>query len=201
MGLLTQATAVPHSGAATDLVFGLKQGTFNEFPTSNYSWTHWLRPQDSTDIRQPTSLRPTRLTVLPLLKSTGTGTSRSSPAAIVADLEAAVDVAASAALAALLLQHRTQRPRRPITARAPGEVARSKMSPLDRRYLTSSGATVRRNAERPVSETSLRRRPHVDRICVSDHFRQVAADRLDASCSELSDHVTIAGKSFSTDPA
>ncbi len=39
-------------------------------------------------------------------------------------------------------------------------------------------------------------RPHVDHICVSDGFRQVgdvlAADRLDASGNELSDHVTIA---------
>jgi endonuclease/exonuclease/phosphatase family metal-dependent hydrolase len=39
-------------------------------------------------------------------------------------------------------------------------------------------------------------RPHVDHICVSDHFRQVgdvlAADRLDTSGSELYDHVTIA---------
>ena len=40
MGLLTQATAVPHSGAATDLVYGFTQGTFNESPTSNYSWIH-----------------------------------------------------------------------------------------------------------------------------------------------------------------
>ena len=39
-------------------------------------------------------------------------------------------------------------------------------------------------------------RPHIDHICVSDHFRQVgdvlAADRLDALGNRLSDHVTIA---------